>query len=119
MGLLDGNPSDISAIIDGAISGLLPVVTVTQVVEGDYTPGSGVTNTETDYSCRGFVEEDTQRYIDSGLINSGTRVVTITQGSLSISPAKGDKVTIRGVESVVEDVGQDPAAATWVLGVTP
>jgi len=116
MGLLDG---DIATIVNGAISGLLPTVTVTQVVEGDYVPGTGVTNVETEYTGRGFVEEDVQRYIDSGLINSGTRVITLTQGSLSCTPAKGDKVTARGVESVVQDVGQDPAAATWVLGVTP
>lgn len=116
MGLLDG---DIATIVDGAISSLLPVVTVTQVVEGDYTPGVGKANVETEYTGRGFVEDDAQRYIDSGLISAGNRVVTLTQGSLSITPAKGDKVTIRGKESVVQDVAQDPAAATWVLGVTP
>ena len=108
MGLLDG---DISTIVDGALSGLLMDVTVTQVTEGTYTPGTGVTNTETEYSGKGFVEDDAQRYIDNGMINSGNRVVTLTQGSLSITPAKGDKVTIRGKESVVQDVGQDPAAA--------
>jgi hypothetical protein len=116
MGLLDG---DIATIVDGALSGILLDVTVTQVVEGSYTPGTGVTNTETEYSGKGFVEEDVQRYIDTGMLNGGTRVITLTQGSLSITPAKGDKVTIRGTESVVQDVAQDPAAATWVLGVTP
>ena len=116
MGLLDG---DISTIVHGALSGILLDVTVTQVTEGTYTPGSGVTNTEVEYTGKGFVEEDIQHYIDSGQLNAGTRVVTLTQGSLSITPAKGDKVTIRSKESVVQDVSQDPAVATWILGVSP
>jgi hypothetical protein len=94
-------------------------LTVTQVVEGSYVPGTGQTNTETDYACKGFVEDDVQRYIDTGLVSRGDRALTILQGSLAVTPETGDKVTIRGVESTVQSVGQDPAQATWVLGVSP
>lgn len=116
MGLLDGG---IQALVGSALSSLLLDVTYTDVTPGGYTPGTGQTNTETDYSCKGFVEDDTQIYIDRGLIAVGDRVVTITQTSLSVTPAKGDKVTIRGVTSTVQDIAQDPAQATWILGVTP
>lgn len=116
MGLLDG---DIQAIANSALSPFMLDVTVTQVAEGDYVPGTGRTNTETDYSCRGFVEDDAKRYIDLGLVQRGDRVITILQGSLSITPSDGDKVTIRSVESTVQSVSQDPAQATWMLGVSP
>ena len=116
MGLLDG---DIQAIANAALSPFMLDLTVTQVVEGGYVPGTGQTNTETDYSCKGFVEDDVQRYIDLGLVRGGNRVVTILQGSLTITPAEGDKVTVRGSESTVSSVAQDPAQATWVLGVSP
>ena len=116
MGLLDG---DIQSIVNSALAPLLLDLTVTKVTEGAYVPGTGRTNTETDYSCKGFVEMDAKRYIDLGLIQRGDRAVTILQGSLSISPADGDKVTVRSVESVVQSVAQDPAQATWVLGVSP
>lgn len=116
MGLLDG---DLQAIANSALSPFMLDLTVTQVVEGTYVPGTGRTNTETDYSCKGFVEDDAKRYIDLGLVERGSRVITILQGSLSITPETGDKITIRSEESSVQSVAQDPAQATWVLGVSP
>ena len=116
MGLLDGA---IQTIANAALTPFMLDVTFTDVVEGTYTPGSGRTNIETDYSCKGFVEEDAKRFIDLGLITDGDRVVTILQGSLSVTPALGDKVTARSVESMVKSVGQDPAQAIWILGVSP
>lgn len=116
MGLLDG---DIAAIAYTSLAPIMLDVTFTDVVEGTYTPGSGRTNTETDYSCKGFVEEDAKRFIDLGLITSGNRVVTILQDSLTVTPEQGDKVTARSVTSIVQSVSQDPAQATWILGVSP
>ena len=116
MGLLDG---DLQAIAHSALAGIMLDVTFTDVVEGTYVPGTGKTNTETDYVCKGFVEDDAQRYKDTGLVTDGERVVTILQGSLSVTPDVGDKLTIRSAESIVRSVAQDPAQATWVLGVTP
>jgi hypothetical protein len=116
MGLLDG---DIQTLAHSAISPLLPDVTFTAVVEGAYVAGTGRTNTETDYTCKGFVEEDAKRYFELGLIESGNRVFTIMQNSLSVTPTVGDKVTYRSVTSTVQSVSQDPAEATWVLGVSP
>jgi len=116
MGLLDGG---IQTIAHNALAGIMLDVTLTDVVEGTYVPGTGKTNTETDYACKGFVEDDAQRYKDTGMVTDGERVVTILQGSLSITPDVGDKLTIRSSESLVKSVAQDPAQATWVLGVTP
>ena len=119
MGLLDG---DIQTIAHSALASIMLDATVTQETDddpSDYTPGTGLTPTSTDYTCKGFVEDDAQRYIDQGLITQGDRVVTILQGSLSITPKAGDKVTIRSTTSTIDDVGQDPAIATWILGVTP
>jgi hypothetical protein len=119
VGLLDGQ---IRSLVGTALNFLMLDVTLTQETDdapGDYVAGTGITPTTTDYSCRGFVEDDVQRYLDTGLISKGERVVTILQTSLSVSPAEGDTVTIRSTESRVESVGQDPAQATWVLGVSP
>jgi hypothetical protein len=116
MGLLDG---DIQSIVQSALAPFMLDVTYTDVVEGDYIVGTGKVSTETDYDCKGMVEDDAQRYKDLGLVKDGNRVVTILQGSLSVTPEIGDKVTIRSVESLVGSVAQDPAQATWVLGVTP
>ena len=116
MGLLDG---DLQTIAYNALKSIMLDVTLTQVAEGTYVPGTGRSNTDTDYSCKGFVEDDAKRYIELGLVQRGDRVITILQGSLSVTPADGDKVTIRSEESTVQSVGQDPAQATWVLGVSP
>ena len=116
MGMLDG---DLAAIAHSALQGFMLDVTLTQVIEGGYVTGSGRSNTETDYACKGFVEADAKRYIDLGLVQRGDRVITILQDSLSITPADGDKVAIRGATSTVQSVSQDPAAATWILGVSP
>lgn len=116
MGLLDGQ---IQSIVNSALSPLLLDLTFIDVVEGTYSIGTGKTNTETSYSCKGLVEDDAKRYQDLGLVREGDRVVTILQGSLSVTPEIGDKVTVRSVTSTVASVAQDPAQATWVLGVTP
>lgn len=116
MGLLDG---DLAAIAYGALAPVMLDVTFTDVTEGTYTPGSGRTNTETDYACKGFVEEDAKRLFDLGQITDGQRVVTILQDSLSVTPEIGDKVTARNVASIVKSVQQDPAQAIWILGVSP
>lgn len=116
MGLLDGG---IQTIVNGAADFLMLDVTFTTVVEGAYVPGTGQVNVETNYACRGFVEEDAKRYIDLGLVQRGDRVITLLQPSLSVTPSDGDKVTIRSVVSTVQSVAQDPAEATWILGVSP
>jgi hypothetical protein len=119
MGLLDGQ---IQSIIGTAVDFVLLDATLTQVSgddPSDYVPGTGITPVETDYACRGFVEDDVQRYLDSGIISKGDRVVMLTQTSLGVTPMEGDKITIRGFESTVLSIGQDPAQATWVLGVSP
>ena len=115
MGLLDGT---LKQIIGSAVDFVMYDLTLTRETV-THTVGTGSTTASTDYSCRGFVDTDLQAYFDQKLINEGDRVVLITQTSLSITPVKGDKVTIRGKSSTVVDVNQDPAQATWVLGVSP
>jgi hypothetical protein len=119
MGLLDGQ---IQEIIDRETKFLMLDATLTQVSgddPSDYQPGTGITPIRTDYPCRGYVQDDVQRYLDSGMISKGDRAITLTQLSLAVTPAEGDKITIRGSESTVLSIGQDPAQATWVLGVSP
>jgi hypothetical protein len=115
MGLLDGT---LQSIIGSAVDFILYDITLSRETV-THTVGTGSTTASTDYSCRGFVDTDVQTYLEQKIINEGDRVVLITQTSLSVSPVKGDKITARGKVSTVMDVGQDPAQATWVLGVSP
>ena len=116
MGLLDGG---IASMAHSALAPFMLDMTLTRVTSGDYEVGTGRTNTETDYSCKGVVEADAKRYIDTGMIESGNRVATILQNSLTVTPKVGDTLLARSVSGIVQSVGQDPAQATWILGVTP
>ena len=127
MGLLDGV---IQTIVGQAADFLMLDCTFIAVTEGTYTPGGGaITPTEVNHPCRGWVDEDVQMYMDRGTISKGNRVVGVLQTSLpgvvpkrstaTSGESRPDKIVARGVESIIEDVGEDPASATWIFGVSP
>jgi hypothetical protein len=118
-GVLDGS---IQSLVGSAADFLMLDMTLTQKSSRTYTPGSGVSEVETDYAVRGFVDTASQRHIELGLVERGDRVITLLQaqdpaGLSLISP--GDEITVRGVTSIVKGVERDPAQATWVLYCSP
>ncbi len=117
MGLLDGA---IQSIVGAALKGVALDLTLTQETGGTYVPGSGISgDTSTAYACKGFVDDEIGTYQESGMVTKGDRVVILLQSELSATPTVGDKITARGTQSTIESVRQDPAIATWVLGVSP
>ncbi|MGA0564167.1 head-tail joining protein [Ancylobacter sp. VNQ12] len=84
-----------------------------------WTPGEPTT---TSYPCKAIHEEWGASYRSGGLVLAGERKVLILAATLSVTPAPGDRITIRGETFTVatEGAGQpavssDPALATWVL----
>lgn len=117
MGLLDGV---IRQVIGAGLKGIMLDLTLTQTTGDSYTPGTGLSGgTSTDYACKGFVDDEIGTYQESGLVTSGNRVVILLQTECAATPTEGDKLTARGVQSTIESVRQDPAQATWILGVSP
>ena len=119
MGLLD---STIRSLVGNAANFLMEDMTLTRKSDRTQVLGTGVTETETNYSVRGFVEEPTKQHIALGLAEVGDcRVILLQTQSEStlteISP--GDEITASGVTSVVNSVDQDSAQATWELFCSP
>ena len=115
MGLLD---TGIRNLVGSSADFLMLDMTLTQKSARTYTVGTGVTETDTDYAVRGFVDEANQRHVALGLVEGGGRVIRLLQtkseaGLSFVSP--GDEITARGVRSAVNAVEQDPAKATWTL----
>ena len=70
-------------------------MTLTEVSDGVYTPGTGVSNTDTDYAATGIKRDYDQRVIDGTVIRQGDQLVTLSP-SLEVTPKTGDKLTIDG-----------------------
>lgn len=83
--------------------------------------------TDTDYTCRGWVEDDQERYRERGLtIESGDAVIGLLQAQSAtltdISPndhieGPSDSNHRASKKGVIRDVLADPANATWMLSV--
>lgn len=117
--LLEGPISDIAFAAANFI--LLDAVYHVET-PGVHDPATGLTGAGSvvDHPCRGFVEASMKDYVDRGIITEGERAVLIFQRSLSVVPVPGQSITIRGIRSVIQDVGEDDGAEVlWVLGVSP
>lgn len=114
---------DISGLIHKNMSKGLSAATLTKVVSGARTSGSlteGKAKTETDYSCRGFMDKSVRVRMDGTVLAAGHFVVTIIGDSIQSGavPELNDKVTIYGETfDIVGPVGSDPALATYELEV--
>lgn len=110
---------DIAGIIDKAMSqGLLPA-TLTKVTLGARTDGSltsGKAKTETNYTCRGFIDEYTDKQMDGTIIKSGDRKIVLIGDSIQggAVPDVDDFITIEGRRfQIVGPVKRDPAKAAY------
>ena len=74
------------------------------------------TGTSDATSSTRLLEDSETRLLESGdsrLIEGSGATVTLS----AIEP--GDTILARGTSSIIKSVAQDPAQATWILGVTP
>ena len=89
-------------------------MTLTEVSDGTYTPGAGVSNSDTDYDATGIKRDYDQRSIDGTVIRQGDQLVILSP-ALSVTPKTGDKLTIGSDEwSVINSRPIDPAGTTVV-----
>ena len=114
---------NISGLIHKNMSkGLSPAV-LTKVISGARTPGSltgGKAKTETDYTCKGFMDQSIRKRMDGTIIAAGHFIVTLIGDSIQggAVPELNDKVTIYDeTYDIVGPIGSDPALATYELEV--
>jgi hypothetical protein len=69
--------------------------------------------TQSSYSCKAIVEDYSEYYKLNGLVGANDRKFIILTQSLSVTPAPGDRLTIRGQTYSIHQVTADPALATW------
>lgn len=98
---------------------LLPA-TLTKVTTRERStalPLHGTRATSTDYKASGIVSRYDESEIDGTLILRTDRKVLLLAGTIDgyVVPEPGDRVTIQGATYTVEDVGSDPANATYTL----
>jgi hypothetical protein len=108
---------------DNLGASLLPA-TLTKVTQGARDvndPTAGPTESTTDYSARGFIDNQDRRNLDGTLVDDGTKVVVLLGESISggVVPTPADRVTIEGTLYSIENVDRDPASATYPMTVRP
>lgn len=106
-------------ISDALIDASIPyVVTVTRTVPGEpdpstpWIPGEPVA---TDYPCQGFTETYSEFYLAAGLVQANDLKVVVLLPTITITPAIGDTVTVRGKTYNIINASPDPALATIEL----
>jgi len=111
---------DIAGIVDGAIQQAGGVLTGTliKVDKGGRTAGNitgGKSETETPYSCRGFIDDRELSRRESTLVQKTGRIISILGASLpdGIEPDSDDQVTMEGQTYEILAVKRDPAAAVF------
>jgi hypothetical protein len=80
------------------------------------TPGSvadGTNPTSASYSCKAFVSTERHDAIGDTLVETTDRVVCILGQTLSVTPRKGDRLTIDSVTQRIESFEGTPAL--WLV----
>jgi hypothetical protein len=90
-------------------------------VSTTYDPATGTnTQTTTDYTVYGRVEEYADAQVDGTLIRTGDRRVLIAAAEVSITPLTSDQLLIASVPHAIVNVKATDATeevATWTLQV--
>lgn len=103
--------------------GLRVITQPATYIQTTRTSGPTPTITTTNYTCRGLVDGEIERYREAGTITEGDAVVIVPAKSLSLTtPEPNDRITIAGRTWTVRDVGSDPfdngtGGAVWLFGV--
>ena len=90
--------------------------TLTKYTPGTRTVGeesSGTQPTSATYTCRGYVDETEQVNVEDSTARTTTATIGILGASLSVTPAVGDKITIRDVTYRLTSVKGDGVSAVW------
>lgn len=81
--------------------------------------GDPTSTVTTEYACQGFIEDYSLYYrATAGIPDGDVRIVIFAQ-SLSATPTKDDKITMRDQQYQIRQVRSDPAQATWELQAFP
>ena len=85
----------------------------TIVASPDYDPADPPAPTPVDYACLAIKDNYTRFDMAGGLILVGDVKILILAGSITVTPAPQDRVTIQGATFTLIDVVTDPATALW------
>lgn len=109
---------DIAGIVNKAMGGGLPAITLVKVTPGQRVDGAltaGTNPTTNQFPARGFVDVYSDAVIDGTLITKADRKVVVLGASIAGGqiPTKGDQIIAEGRTLEVVDVKRDPAGATY------
>jgi len=116
MALLDG----LAATIYGAagnIGGTTWDMTLKKKGAATKDAYGGFTQTTTDYTGRGFLEEYSDLARVAGGVPHTDRKAVLFASSFTVEPEAGDLLTAESTDFEIVSVSRDPAAATWTLQV--
>lgn len=114
---------DVSGIINKEIGNRLTdtaqAATFIKVTPGTRTGNNtgGTNPTETNSTCKGFIDTQGKVSVDGTLVEDGDVVIVLIGDSISPAavPESEDKVTIESVTYRIKVVDRDPAAATYTM----
>lgn len=120
MGLRQDIQAEVAEAFDGDLADAVRSFTGTREVVGEYDPTAGSSVTQVTYSGRGVFGAFEQGEVDGEHINLTDVKLTALQNEVLLdsdsseaTPATGDHID--GKKVIV--VNQDPAGATWTLGL--
>ena len=110
--------ANISGIINSVIGpSVLPatLIKITPSSRNPSDPTAGVQPTETQHSCRGFIDDYADSVYRLSIIEQGDRKITLIGDSIAgdAIPKANDKIIIEGGTYLVKRVNRDPDAATY------
>lgn len=110
--------ANIAKLINKHLGPLVFAQTLTKAVKTQHpTDSTKVVTVETAHSCKGFIDEFKDEWVDGTTVKVNDRKIVILGDSLptGVEPEPGDKITAESkVWVIVKDgVKRDPAGATY------
>lgn len=120
MGLREDIQTDLAESFDGDLADAVFAIQYFQYTgTGNYDPATG--SKDQNYTelaaSRGVFDKEAETKVINSATRSTSAELIILQNELAGTPKKYDKIVGKGRDWIVEDIGNDPADATWVLGV--
>ncbi|MGE0749338.1 MAG: hypothetical protein AB7K64_02010 [Variibacter sp.] len=114
MSVLEGEIAE--TVADALLEAAIPLdLVLTRTTPGGGDPFDPDPPTSTDYACKGFLDSYSVLERAGSLIEAGDAKIVIVATTLSIEPAPGDSVTVRGKSYAIVNVSADPAVALYEL----
>ena len=110
--------ANIAKLVNKALGPLVFDQTLTKSVKSrDPADSTKVIAVETNHSCKGFIDEFKDEWVDGTTVKVNDRKIVILGDSLAVgvTPEPGDKILAEGKEWVIvkDGVKRDPAGATY------